>query len=99
MSDIQDSGLPQVVTEEQRKKIQGALREMSDSMYRVAAEKDLQKEIAARMLDECMIPKKDFNKLAKIFHAANLAEEAARNEEFMEFAEAILSGTPALTND
>jgi type III secretory pathway lipoprotein EscJ len=44
------------------------------------------------MLDDLGIPKKDFNRLAKIFHASNLVEEAARNEEFMEFAEAILIG-------
>ena len=86
-----DESLPSVITEDIRKKIQGALQEMSDSMYRAQAEKDLQKEIAQRIQDECLVPKKDFNKLAKIFHAANLAEEAARNEEFMQFAEAILA--------
>lgn len=83
--------LPSTITEEDRKKVQGALREMSDSMYRISAEKDLQKDIAQRMLDEIGIPKKDFNKLARIYHASNLAEEAARNEEFMEFAEAIMA--------
>jgi hypothetical protein len=43
------------------------------------------------MFDELNVPKKDFNKLARIFHASNLVEEAQRNEEFMEFAEAVLS--------
>ena len=43
------------------------------------------------MKEECMIPKRDFNKLAKIYHASNLVEEAQRNEEFMEFAEAVIS--------
>lgn len=83
--------LPSTITSEDRKKVQGALKEMSDSMYRISAEKDLQKDIAQRMLDEIGIPKKDFNKLARIYHASNLAEEAARNEEFMEFAEAIMA--------
>jgi len=85
------SDLPSTITQEDRKKVQGALREMSDSMTRVAAEKDLQKDIAQRMLDEVGVPKKDFNKLARIYHASNLMEEAAKNEEFMEFAEAIMA--------
>lgn len=84
--------LPTTITSEDRKKVQKALKEMSDSMYRIASEKDLQKDIAQKMLDDLNIPKKDFNKLAKIYHASNLVEEAARNEEFLEFAEAILIG-------
>lgn len=85
------SDLPSTITNEDRKKVQNALKEMSDSMTRVQAEKDLQKDIAQRMLDEIGVPKKDFNKLARIYHASNLMEEAARNEEFMEFAEAIMA--------
>jgi nitrate reductase beta subunit len=85
------SDLPSTITNEDRKKVQNALKEMSDSMTRVEAEKDLQKDIAQRMLDEVGVPKKDFNKLARIYHASNLMEEAARNEEFMEFAEAIMA--------
>ena len=60
-------------------------------MFRVSSEKDLQKEIAQRMADEVGVPKASFNKLAKIYHASNLAEEAAKNEEFMEFAEAVMA--------
>jgi hypothetical protein len=82
--------LPSIITDHDRKVIQNALREMSDSMTRIAAEKDLQKEIAETILEKVNVPKKDFNKLARIFHASNLMEEAARNEEFMEFAEAVM---------
>ena len=86
------SDLPSTITSADRKKVQKALQEMSDSFYQIESQKDLQKDIAQTMLDELGIPKKDFNRLAKIFHASNLVEEAARNEEFMEFAEAILIG-------
>ena len=85
------SDLPSTITQEDRKKVQGALREMSDSMTRVSAEKDLQKDIAQKMLDEVGVNKAAFNKLARIYHASNLMEEAAKNEEFMEFAEAIMA--------
>lgn len=85
------SDLPSTITQEDRQKVQKALKEMSDSMYRVDAEKDLQKDISTKMFEDLGIPKKDFNKLARIYHASNLAEEAAKNEEFMEFAEAIMA--------
>jgi methyl-accepting chemotaxis protein len=86
-----NGGLPSIITEKDRKNIQNALREMSDSMTRIAAEKDHQKAIAEKMLDEIGVPKKDFNKLARIYHASSIMEEAARNEEFMEFAEAVMA--------
>lgn len=88
--------LPQVITEEQRKLIQGALKEMSDSMVRVEAEKDLQKDIIERIKEECDVPKRDFARLAKIYHASSLVEEAAKEEEFMEFAQAVMSPTDNL---
>lgn len=91
MSTSQNSTLPSIITQDDRKKIQGALKEMSDSMTRVAAEKDLQKEIAEKMNEELNVGKAHFNKLARIYHASNLMEEAAKNEEFMEFAEAVMS--------
>jgi nitrate reductase beta subunit len=86
------SDLPSTITAKDREVIKNALKEMSDSTYQIEAQKDLQKDIAQKILDEVGIPKKDFNRLAKIFHASNLVEEAAKNEEFMEFAAEILIG-------
>lgn len=86
-----DDSLPTVITPDSRKKIQDALKEVSNSMTRVEAEKDFQKEVAERIQDECMVSKKDFNKLARIYHASTLAQEASKNEEFMQFAEAVLA--------
>lgn len=85
------SSLPSTITDADRKTIQSALREMSNSMTRVSAEKDLQKDIAAKIAEDLNVPKAQFNKLAKIYHASNLMEEAAKNEEFMEFAEAVMA--------
>jgi hypothetical protein len=87
------SDLPSTITELDRKKIKDALKEMSNSMTRVAAEKDLQKEIAAKILEDCNVGKAHFNKLARIYHASNLMEEASRNDEFMEFANAVMTST------
>ena len=90
MSFNNDESLPLVITEEHRKQIQGALSEMSNSLTRIEAERDHMKAIAEKILEDCLVPKKDFNKLAKIYHASNLAQEAAKSEEFMNFAEAVL---------
>lgn len=87
---MSDETLPTIITEKNRKQIQGALQEMSNSMVRVEAEKDHMKAIAEKILEDCLVPKKDFNKLARIYHASNLAQEAAKSEEFMQFAEAVL---------
>lgn len=86
-----ENSLPTTITDADRKTIQSALREMSNSMTRVSAEKDLQKDIAAKIAEDLNVPKAQFNKLAKIYHASNLMEEAAKNEEFMEFAEAVMA--------
>jgi len=91
MSIINDDSLPTVITEEHRKKIQDALKEMSNSFTQIEAQKDHQKAIADMILEDCMVPKKDFNKLARIYHASTLAQEAAKSEEFMQFAEAVLA--------
>ena len=83
--------LPEVITEEMREAVNNALNEMKNSMIRVDSEKDHQKDISARMKEEWDIPKREFNKLAKIMYNASLAEEARKNEEFISFAEGILS--------
>lgn len=90
MSIEQDNTLPTVITEQHRKQIQAALQEMSNSMMRIEAEKELMKGIAEKIFEDCLVPKKDFNKLARIYHASNLAQEAAKSEEFMQFAEAVM---------
>jgi len=90
MSITNDETLPTVITEEHRKQIQGALKEMSNSLTRIEGERDHMKAISDKILEDCLVPKKDFNKLAKIYHASNLAQECAKSEEFMQFAEAVL---------
>ena len=82
--------LPQVVTPEMKEAITGALQEMSNSFVRMDAERDLQKDIVDRMKEELDIPKNYFKKLAKMHHARNLAEEMSKEEEFFNFAVAVL---------
>jgi hypothetical protein len=75
-----------------------AFKEMSNSYTRAEAEKDLQKDIAEKMKSEFGVPKPTFNKMAKMYHAANLAQEASRDEEFYEFARSVFGmiGAPGI---
>lgn len=72
------------MTSDEKKIIQGALGEMTDSMTRVAAERDLQKDIVAKIKEETTITPKVFRKMARVAFAANFSEEVALHEEFEE---------------
>jgi hypothetical protein len=63
-------------------KITSALKDMSMSMARVEAEKDLQKNIKSDICKELDLSKKVFAKLAKTYHKQNFADEVATHEEF-----------------
>jgi len=63
-------------------KVLGCLQEISNSMTRIEAERDLIKEILQRMQDECELPKKLSRKLAKVYHKRNYEEEVAEQADF-----------------
>ena len=74
---------------EDRKKILDALVEISNSLTRIEAERDLIKEILQKMQDECEIPKKLSRKLAKVYHKRNYEEELAEQNDFVEVYESV----------
>jgi hypothetical protein len=63
-------------------KVLGCLQEISNSMTRIEAERDLIKEILQKMQDECEIPKKLSRKLARTYHKRNYEEEVAEQSDF-----------------
>ena len=67
----------------ERKKVMDALMEISASMTRMEAERDLIKSILERMEDEFEIPKKPGRKLAKIYHKQNFSEVKEEQEELV----------------
>ncbi len=77
------------LTPEQKKDLQGAIQEISNSMLRSEAERDLIKEIVKDQSDALQIPKKVISKIAKTFHKQNLAQEVADHEDFVELYEKI----------
>jgi len=63
-------------------KVLGCLQEISNSLTRVEAERDLIKEILDKMQDECEIPKKLGRKLARTYHKRSYEEEVAEQSDF-----------------
>lgn len=78
-----------VLTDEQKKKLQGAIREISNSLTRTEAERDLIREIVKEQSAELQIPKKTITKIAKTYHKQNLTQEVADHEEFVELYEKV----------
>jgi len=70
-------------------KVLGCLQEISNSLTRIEAERDLIKEILQKMQDECEIPKKLARKLARVYHKRNYEEEVAEQNDFVEVYESV----------
>jgi len=79
------------LTPEQKKTLQDAIQEISNSMLRTEAERDLIREIVKEQSDTLQIPKKVISKIAKTYHKQNLAQEVADHEDFVELYEKITS--------
>lgn len=62
--------------------LKDAIRELSDSMTRVAAEKDLQKEIISKVHEELDLSKKLVRKVATVYFKSTFEQEKESAEEF-----------------
>ena len=80
------------MTDNEKVIIKDGLKEMVDSMTRMAAERDLMKEISKQVKENTSVTPKVFRKMARTAFAANFAEEVAVNEEFEQFYKEIVGG-------
>jgi hypothetical protein len=78
-----------VSSPEDKKKLKGAIQEISNSMTRMEAERDLIKEIIKEQSDQFQIPKKILAKIAKTYHKQNLTQEVEDHEDFVELYEEV----------
>lgn len=76
---------------EDRKKIFGAIREISNSMVRIEAERDLIKDIVKDVSDNYQLSRKVVNKMAKVYHKQSLSQTVAEHEEFVEMYDDVTS--------
>jgi DNA-directed RNA polymerase subunit N (RpoN/RPB10) len=72
-------------------KLKGVIKELDDSMTRVAAEKELQKEAITKVCDELGLDKKLIRRMAKTHFKANFNDEVEENSKFEDFYTVIMN--------
>jgi hypothetical protein len=83
-----------VSSPEDKKKIFGAIREISNSMTRIEAERDLIKDIVKDVSDNYQIPRKTVKKIATTFHKQNMTQVEQEHEEFVELYDDVTKAAP-----
>ena len=83
-----------VSSPEDKKKIFGALREISNSLTRIEAERDLIKDIVKDVSDNFQIPRKTVKKIATTYHKQNMTQVEQEHEEFVELYDDVTKVSP-----
>lgn len=76
-------------SDKELEKLKKSVREMSDVMTMMEAQRETMKNIINDVYDELKIPKKIIRKIAKTYHKQNYNEQITENEEFSLFYEGI----------
>jgi ssDNA-specific exonuclease RecJ len=82
--------MSQISNPADREKIKKMLAEISGSMTRMEAERDLVRETIKDMSKQFNLPVKTLNRMAKVYHKQNYSQEIAEHEEFEELYETII---------
>jgi len=80
------------LSENDRKKLKGAIQELNDSMTRAAAERELQKETIINTCEELSLDKKLVRKMGKTYFKANFNTEVEEQKTFEEFYDIVING-------
>lgn len=78
------------LTDAQKKELKEAVQQLNDSMTRVAAERDFQKESINNISDKTGVDKKIIRRMAKVYFKANYSEEQEENRNFEEFYDGVM---------
>lgn len=73
-----------------QKKLLDMLREASNSLTRIESERDLIREMKAKVCDELQLEKKVINRMVKVYHKQSFQEEVAEHEQFETLYESIV---------
>lgn len=87
---VQQLSINQLSNEADRKKLLDVLKECSNSLTRIAGERDLIKEAVSDVAESLQLPKRLVNKMVKVYHKQNYDEEVATNEQFEQLYETIV---------
>tara|TARA_Y100000389_G_scaffold160979_1_gene163284 strand:+ start:23 stop:274 length:252 start_codon:yes stop_codon:yes gene_type:complete len=80
------------LTPDDKKRIAGAIKEISDSMTRMDAEKELITDIIKVTYENHGVDKKHVRKLASIYHKSNMAEVRTENDDIDTLYEELFNG-------
>ena len=83
----------QGLTPEDRQVFGKAILELNDSMTRVGAERELQKEIINETFDKLGVDKRLIRRMAKTYFKASFKDEIQENTDFEEFYSTIMEKT------
>jgi len=72
-----------------KEKLTNAIKEMSNSMTRIDAEKDLQKDIIEKAADDTGVDKKYIKKLSAIYHKQTFTQVQTEREELEDLYESL----------
>ena len=78
------------LNDSQKTELKNAIRELNDSMTRVAAERDFQKDTINAISDKTGVNKKIVRRMAKVYFKSNYAEEQEENRQFEEFYDGVM---------
>jgi len=76
-----------------RKAIFDSMKEISNSMTRIEAERDLIKNAINDICEEQNLNKKTFRRMAKVYHKQNFRQEIEEQQEFETLYETITNTT------
>lgn len=74
---------------EDKLKLLDALKDISTSMTRMEAERDLLKNIKKEICDDLQLNRKVLNKLARTYHKGNFNEEVEMHKDFESLYETV----------
>ena len=80
------------LTPDDKKRIAGAIKEISNSMTRMDAEKELITDIIKVTHENHGVDKKHVRKLASIYHKSNMAEVHTENDDIDTLYEELFNG-------
>jgi hypothetical protein len=78
------------LSDSQKKELKEAVQQLNDSMTRVAAERDFQKESINNISDKTGVDKKIIRRMAKAYFKANYSQEQEENRNFEEFYDGVM---------
>lgn len=78
---------PEALSAEAREELKDAIHELSDSMTRIAAERDLQKNLLEDTYNNLGVNKSLIKTLAKVYNKSNFAQEKDKYNTLEEFYE------------